>query len=100
MGRFSTVMVPTSTKTIEMTIATMGRLIKNFDIALPSLSFRAEWLGGHLHAGSYFLNAFGKTRITARTLPYPPGRRMFAGLGNNPAMRIAPVLSFTWRSAK
>jgi hypothetical protein len=30
----------------------------------------------------------------------PPGRNMFAGLGNRPARRIAPVPSFTWRSAK
>src|SRR5258708_34205441 len=71
-------MVPTSTKTIAMTIATMGRLIKNFDIALPSLSFRGEWFGGHLHAGSYFLNAFGNNAFA-----------LFQSFRNNPLVADA-----------
>src|ERR1700722_19104683 len=57
MGRLSTVMEPTRTKTMEMTIATMGRLMKNFDIELPSRAFRGKGLGLHLHARPHLLYA-------------------------------------------
>jgi hypothetical protein len=50
---------PTSTRTIEITMATMGRLIKNFDIGLPSVGFRRKWLGVHLHARAHLLHALG-----------------------------------------
>ena len=57
IGRLRIVMEPTITITIEMTMATMGRLIKNFDIGLPFLTFHGEWLGVHLHAGTYLLHS-------------------------------------------
>src|SRR5437879_2415390 len=59
MGRFKMVIAPTKTRRIEITMATMGRLIKNFDIGLPSLACRSKWLGVHLHAGAHFLHALG-----------------------------------------
>src|SRR6266436_3429984 len=58
-GRLSTVMVPTITMTMEITIATMGRLIKNFDIGLPSFSSRGKWSGLHLQARTHLLHALG-----------------------------------------
>src|SRR5580658_5023085 len=56
-GRARMVREPTNTRTMEITIATMGRLIKNFDIGLPSLAFRGKGLGVHLHAGTHLLHA-------------------------------------------
>src|SRR5271169_3536147 len=58
-GKLRMVRVPTSTRTIEITMATMGRLIKNFDMGLPSRSFHGKWLGVHLHAGTYLLHTLG-----------------------------------------
>src|SRR5271166_3200554 len=58
-GKLRMVRLPTSTRTIEITMATMGRLMKNFDMASPSRSFRGEWLGVHLHARADFLHALG-----------------------------------------
>src|SRR6266851_3908468 len=58
-GRLSIVIVPTITMTIEITMATMGRLMKNFDIGLPSLTFRGKRLRVHLHARTHLLHAFG-----------------------------------------
>src|SRR2546430_2238229 len=57
IGRLRIVMEPTITIAIEMTMATMGRLIKNFDIGLPFLTFHGEWLGVHLHAWTYLLHS-------------------------------------------
>ena len=45
--------------TIEITMATMGRLMKNFDIGLSPLSFHGKRLWIHLHALAHFLHAFG-----------------------------------------
>src|ERR1700722_20305160 len=53
------VRAPTSTMTMEITMATMGRLIKNFDMGLLSLSFRGKRLRIYRHAGTYFLHALG-----------------------------------------
>src|SRR5712692_260372 len=64
-GRLRIVMVPTITMTIEITIATMGRLIKNFDIGLPSLAFRGKRLGVHLHALTHLLHTFGNHPIAS-----------------------------------
>src|SRR6266571_8589264 len=64
-GRLRIVMVPTITMTIEITIATMGRLIKNFDIGLPSLAFRGKRLGVHLHARTHLLHTFGNHPIAS-----------------------------------
>src|SRR6266849_8685048 len=58
-GRLSIVIVPTITMTREITMATMGRLMKNLDIGLPSLRFRGKWLGVYLHARTYLLHALG-----------------------------------------
>src|SRR5580700_11632650 len=57
-GKLRMVRVPTSTSTMEITMATMGRLIKNFDIGLPSLA-RSERLGVDQHAWTHFLHALG-----------------------------------------
>src|SRR5277367_561234 len=54
-GKLRMVRVPTSTSTIEITMATMGRLMKNFDIELPSRCFRGKRLGVHLHARAHLL---------------------------------------------
>src|SRR5271170_663210 len=55
-GRVRIVSPPTITMTMEITMATMGRLIKNFDIGLFILCFHDERLGIHLHAGVHFLH--------------------------------------------
>src|SRR6266567_9404730 len=57
IGRLRIVRAPTITRTMEITMATIGRLIKNFDIGLPSPAFRSKWLGVHLHARTHFLHA-------------------------------------------
>src|SRR5579863_4345866 len=59
IGRLRTVKVPTSTRTMEITIATIGRLMKNFDMRLFILCLHAKRLGVHLDAGSHLLKAFG-----------------------------------------
>src|SRR6267143_4139485 len=56
MGRLNMLIAPTITITMEITMATMGRLIKNFDIGLPSLAFDGKRLGGDLHAWTYLLH--------------------------------------------
>src|SRR5271170_8053073 len=58
-GKVRIVSVPTSTRTIEITMATMGRLIKNFDIELPARSSRRKWFGIHLHARTHLLDSLG-----------------------------------------
>src|SRR5271166_2173444 len=55
-GRLSIVSAPTSTRTIEITMATIGRLIKNFDIESPRLGFQGKRLGVHLHARAHLLH--------------------------------------------
>src|SRR5580692_2171954 len=68
-GRLSTVSAPTSTMTMEITMATIGRLMKNLDMVHPSLSSRGWltwrclilghiWLGVHTHAGAHPLHSF------------------------------------------
>src|ERR1700683_1757188 len=58
MGKFRMVIAPTRTSTIEITIATMGRLIKNFDMGLSSLSVGDKRLGVYLSARTHLLHAF------------------------------------------
>src|SRR5271154_3183234 len=58
-GKDKMVIEPTITRTIEITMATIGRLIKNFDMELPSWSCQREWLGIPLHSRTHFLNALG-----------------------------------------
>src|SRR5712691_6939646 len=58
VGRRSTVMPPTITMRIAITMATMGRLMKNLDIWFAFPSFLRLWgkrLGIDLHAGAQFL---------------------------------------------
>src|SRR5271163_1529693 len=58
-GKLKMVRVPTSTRTIEITMATIGRLIKNFDIELPARSSRGKWFGIYLHARTHLLHSLG-----------------------------------------
>ena len=58
-GKLRMVSEPTSTRMIDMTIATMGRLMKNFDIGLFCLRFRRKRLGVHEHARAHLLNSLG-----------------------------------------
>src|SRR5580700_7603826 len=58
-GRPRMVMAPTSTMRMAITIATMGRFMKNFDMALAILCLRDKRLGVYSRAWAYFLNAFG-----------------------------------------
>src|SRR5579862_5896528 len=74
-GKLRMVSVPTSTKMMEITIATMGRLMKNFDIGLFSFGFRVEWLGVHDRACSHFLYAFSHDLFPAiQPVGYDPLR--------------------------
>src|ERR1700735_2058553 len=58
-GRARMVIEPTITNTMEITMATIGRLIKNFDMDLLSWNRYRKWLGFHLHSGTHFLDALG-----------------------------------------
>src|SRR5260370_7689763 len=69
-GKLRIVMVPTITMTMEITMATMGRLIKNFDIALPSLTLQGKRLGVHLRARTRLLHALGNHTF-ALLEPFP-----------------------------
>src|SRR5271154_1055618 len=57
-GKVRMVREPTSTRTMDITMATMGRLMKNFDMGLFILCFGDKRLGGHMRALTYFLHAF------------------------------------------
>src|SRR5713226_341886 len=61
MGSPAIETAPTMTMRIEITIATMGRLMKNLDMELLSRRFRrcGIRLGIHRHARANFLHAFG-----------------------------------------
>src|SRR5712664_3595145 len=65
MGRLNMLIAPTIIMTMEITMATMGRLIKNFDIGLPSLTFRPKRLGVYLHARTHLLHALGNHPLAA-----------------------------------
>src|SRR5271167_2096612 len=58
-GRVRMVSAPTITMTMEITMATMGRLMKNFDTGLSVLRSRAERPGVHGHARTHLLYALG-----------------------------------------
>ena len=55
---------PTSTRTIEITIATIGRLMKNFDMTSPARRFRGEWFRIDPDAGAHLLHSFGDDPVT------------------------------------
>src|SRR5215469_11658642 len=65
---------PTKTRTIEMTIATMGRLMKNFDMGLLHRRFCRKRLGVYAHARTHFLNSLSDDAFTG-----------FQPLGNDPS---------------
>src|SRR5215469_13935640 len=62
-GSVSIVIPPTMTMRMAITIATIGRLIKNLDIELfpfwLRVGLRHEGLGLHLHSRTHFLRALG-----------------------------------------
>src|SRR5579864_4281096 len=62
-GKLRMVSDPTSTRTIEITIATMGRLMKNFDMTLPTDRFRGEWFRIDPNAGAHLLHPFRNNTI-------------------------------------
>src|SRR5690348_11313206 len=64
-GDVRTVSPPTKTRTIEITIATIGRLMKNFDIGLPDFGLRGKRLGIYVRTGAHFLNSLGNHPISA-----------------------------------
>src|SRR5260221_5181691 len=74
-GKLSTVSAPTNTMTMEITMATMGRLMKNFDMGQPSLSIRRplvsrtlvlghEWFGIYAHTSVHSLNSFNHDSVS------------------------------------
>src|SRR5208282_1983907 len=71
-GKLSTVSVPTNTMTMEISMATMGRLMKNFDMGNRSLSTRRslawalghEWLGIHAYATAHSLHSFNHHSVS------------------------------------
>src|SRR5262249_50975509 len=64
MGKLRMVREPTSTRTIEITIATIGRLMKNFDMTSPAYRFRSEWFRVDPGTGAHLLNSFGNHPVT------------------------------------
>src|SRR5579864_4399198 len=64
IGKLRTVSEPTSTRTIEITIATIGRLMKNFDMTLPADGFRGEWFRIDADPGADFLDTLGDNPLT------------------------------------
>ena len=72
-GKLKMVIAPTITRMIEITMATMGRLMKNFDMRSPSLGFRRKGLGVHLHAGAHLLHALDHHALS-----------WFQSVGNDP----------------
>src|ERR1700730_19421919 len=67
-GRLRMVIMPTITITMEMTMATIGLLMKNFDIALPSLRFGDKRRGIHLHARTHLQAPFDNHPFAALQL--------------------------------
>src|SRR5580658_10148722 len=79
IGRVAMVTAPTMTVRIAMTIATIGRLMKNLDILIGSPDFD-ECFRVHQRAGANVLAAFGDDTL-ARLQPvsdYPHGSDLLA----------------------
>src|SRR5678815_5938517 len=72
-GRVTIVITPTITSTIEITIATIGRLIKNFDIPLTAFRFASGHKGFWIHQ--------------------PTGMNLLHPLGDNAFTRFQPILN-------
>src|ERR1700690_2251969 len=64
IGRLRTVSEPTSTRTMEITIATIGQLMKNFDMTSPAHRFRGEWFRIDPAPGAHFLPPFDDNALT------------------------------------
>src|SRR5258708_5814566 len=98
IGRLRIVMAPTITKTMEMTIATIGRLIKNFDIGSPSLAFPGKRLRVHLHARTHLLHAFGNHTVASfqSVCDNPLGAALVAYLNGGDASFVLPVDRRAW----
>src|SRR5580704_14957032 len=62
-GKLRIVSEPTSTRTIEMTMATMGRLMKNFDMRSPILRCRGKWFCVYMNTRTHLLNALGDDSV-------------------------------------
>src|ERR1700730_14177065 len=88
-GSVAMVTAPTITIRIEMTIATMGRLMKNLDI---SVSLH-ERLGADSHARTSALDAFGNYALTRRQsfADHPHRSDLAPGLDLLNAYRIVVV---------
>src|ERR1700722_20055501 len=63
IGRLRIVKKPPSTRTTEITIATIGRLMKNFDMKSPG-RFSGERFGIDPDPGAHFLDSFGDNALT------------------------------------
>src|SRR5712692_9456471 len=75
IGRAAIMTAPTITVRIEMTIATIGRFMKNFDNLLPPLTFGflPEWLRVHGRARSGLLQALDDHALAGlQSLPDHP----------------------------
>src|ERR1700675_3446376 len=62
-GRARMVMAPTITMTMEITMATMGRLMKNLDMGLVPLRPFGKRFGGYLHTRAHLLDALGNNAL-------------------------------------
>src|SRR5262249_35643699 len=56
-GRLKMVSEPTSTRTIEITIATIGRWMKNFDMTSPARCLSHKRLGIYSRTGAHLLDS-------------------------------------------
>src|SRR5580704_13380391 len=88
-GRAAIVTAPTITVRIAITIATMGRLIKNLDISVAL----HERPGAHLHAGFDVLGALGNDALTGLQsfADYPHGSHLVADFDLLNAHRVLVV---------
>src|ERR1700741_5226575 len=63
-GRLRIVSEHTNTRTIEITIATIGRLMKNFDMTSPAHRFRSEWFRIDANPSAHFLDSLDDDPLT------------------------------------
>src|ERR1700720_2121142 len=91
-GKAPIVTAPTMTVRIAMTIATMGRLMKNLDMFLAPfrhwslcLNVALEWLGSHRHSRFQVLLAFDNHAFAGlqAVLDHPHRRRALADVNRS-----------------
>src|SRR5271163_1481182 len=63
-GKLRIVRAPTSTMTMEITMETIGRLMKNFDIGSSLLGRAAKRLGVHSRTWAHLLDSFGDNSVS------------------------------------